>query len=201
MKKIFLCLSLVTALNLMSKEIELNGEKAKENGNPFKEVLHIQKQGDINTIVSKGVTLPVKTNLEENIYTNNVHSKSYELSKESIRNIVNVYAGENYNISPKGKDYSFSIESGLVNIDYMIEENTQIQNHVTKIEVTLNMVLVKNGVEYKVTRTMDQNLGVTGDNYDWTITTSKDFSFKSTDTTIQYIVETLIYKFLNEKGL
>lgn len=201
MKRILVGLSLITAINLMGKEIVLNGDKAKENTNPFKEVLHIAKQGEINTIVDKDITLQVKTNLEENIYSNYVHSKTYEITKESIKNIVNVYAGENYNISKNGKDYKFYIDNGIVNIDYMINENTQIQNHVTKIEVTLNMVLIKNGEEFKVTRTMDQNLGVTGDNYDWTITTTKDFSFNSTEKNIQNIVETLIYKFLNEKGL
>lgn len=201
MKRILVGLSLITAINLMGKEIILNGDKAKENINPFKEVLHIAKQGEINTIVDKDITLQVKTNLEENIYSNHVHSKTYEITKESIKNIVNVYAGENYNISKNGKDYKFYIDNGIVNIDYMINENTQIQNHVTKIEVTLNMVLIKNGEEFKVTRTMDQNLGVTGDNYDWTITTTKDFSFNSTEKNIQNIVETLIYKFLNEKGL
>lgn len=195
------CLATCLSTSIFAKELILTGEKASQNVNPFKEALHIQKQGEINTIVLNGITLPVKTNLEESIYSNHVHAKNYELSKESIRNIVNVYAGENYNISPKGKDYKFSIENGFVNIDYMIEENAQIQNHVTKIEVTLTMVLVKNGTEYKVTRTMDQNLGVTGDNYDWTITTTKDFSFKATETNVQHIVETLIYKFLNEKGL
>lgn len=201
MKRILVGLSLIAAINLMGKEIVLNGDKAKENINPFKEVLHIAKQGEINTIVDKDILLQVKTNLEENIYSNHVHSKTYEITKESIKNIVNVYAGENYNISKNGKDYKFYIDNGIVNIDYMINENTQIQNHVTKIEVTLNMVLIKNGEEFKVTRTMDQNLGVTGDNYDWTITTTKDFSFNSTEKNIQNIVETLIYKFLNEKGL
>ena len=201
MKRILVGLSLIAAINLMGKEIVLNGDKAKENINPFKEVLHIAKQGEINTIVDKDITLQVKTNLEENIYSNHVHSKTYEITKESIKNIVNIYAGENYNISKNGKDYKFYIDNGIVNIDYMINENTQIQNHVTKIEVTLNMVLIKNGEEFKVTRTMDQNLGVTGDNYDWTITTTKDFNFNSTEKNIQNIVETLIYRFLNEKGL
>lgn len=201
MKRILVGLSLIAAINLMGKEIVLNGDQAKENTNPFKEVLNIAKQGEINTIVDKDITLQVKTNLEENIYSNHVHSKTYEITKESIKNIVNVYAGENYNISKNGKDYKFYIDNGIVNIDYMINENTQIQNHVTKIEVTLNMVLIKNGEEFKVTKTMDQNLGVTGDNYDWTITTTKDFSFNSTEKNIQNIVETLIYKFLNEKGL
>ncbi len=200
-KFLIVCLASCLTTSIFAKELILTGEQALKNTNPFKEALNIPKRGDINTIVLKDISLPVKTNLEENIYSNHVHSKTYELSKESIKNIVNVYAGENYNISPKGKDYQFTIESGVVNIDYMVEENTQIQNHVTKIEVTLTMVLVKNGTEYKVTKTMDQNLGVTGDNYDWTLTTSKDFSFKATETNVQHIVETLIYKFLNEKGL
>ncbi len=200
-KFLIVCLASCLTTSIFAKELILTGEQALKNTNPFKEALNIPKRGDINTIVLKDISLPVKTNLEENIYSNHVHSKTYELSKESIKNIVNVYAGENYNISPKGKDYQFTIESGVVNIDYMVEENTQIQNHVTKIEVTLTMLLVKNGTEYRVTRTMDQNLGVTGDNYDWTITTTKDFSFKATETNVQHIVETLIYKFLNEKGL
>lgn len=200
-KLLIVCLASCLTTSIFAKELILTGEQALKNTNPFKEALNIPKRGDINTIVLKDISLPVKTNLEENIYSNHVHSKTYELSKESIKNIVNVYARENYNISPKGKDYQFTIESGVVNIDYMVEENTQIQNHVTKIEVTLTMVLVKNGTEYKVTKTMDQNLGVTGDNYDWTLTTSKDFSFKATETNVQHIVETLIYKFLNEKGL
>jgi hypothetical protein len=203
MKNKFLVTCLVGCLttSIFAKELILTGEQASKNTNPFKEALNIPKKGDINTLVLNGIALPVKTNLEESIYSNHVHAKTYELSKESIGNIVNIYAGENYNISPKGKDYKFSIENGFVNIDYMITENTQIQNHVTKIEVTLTMLLVKNGTEYRVTRTMDQNLGVTGDNYDWTLTTTKDFSFKATEKNIQNIVETLIYKFLNEKGL
>ncbi|WP_152057967.1 hypothetical protein [Aliarcobacter butzleri] len=200
-KLLIVCLASCLTTSIFAKELILTGEQALKNTNQFKEALNIPKKGDINTIVLKDISLPVKTNLEENIYSNHVHAKTYELSKESIKNIVNVYAGENYNISPKGKDYQFTIESGVVNIDYMVEENTQIQNHVTKIEVTLTMLLVKNGTEYRVTRTMDQNLGVTGDNYDWTITTTKDFSFKATETNVQHIVETLIYKFLNEKGL
>ena len=84
----------------------------------------------------------------------------------------------------------------------MVEENSQIQNHVTKVEITLKMKLEiagKNPIE--VTKTLDHTLGVKGDNYDWTITTTKDYNFDSLDTQIKNIMETLIFKFLNEKNV
>ena len=82
----------------------------------------------------------------------------------------------------------------------MLEENSQIQNHVTKVEITLKMKLEvagKNSIEE--TKTLDHTLGVKGDNFDWTLTTTKEFNFDSLYTQIINIMETMIFKFLNEK--
>ena len=201
-KLLIACLASSLATSIFAKELVLTGEQAVKNTNQFKEALNIPKKGTINTIVLNGIELPVETNLEKTIYNNHIHDSKYYFSKESLEKIVDTYVGEDFDIANSGKEYKFSIVSGKVNIDYMVEENSQIQNHVTKVEITLKMKLEvagKNPIE--VTKTLDHTLGVKGDNYDWTITTTKDYNFDSLDTQIKNIMETVIFKFLNEKGL
>lgn len=192
MKKLLLKTAMIACLAVSSygTEIVLNGEKAKENINPFKEVLNVPKKGDISiNIKNDKLVLPVETNLRSTIYHNQRHNDTYTISKESLNNVVSIFAGEDYRINNTGDTLTFEVLSGKIEILYM-EDEDKVDNMITKVEATLIYVDFK-GRTIKQTIVMDHKLGVTGDNYDWTISTKKDYLVKSLNKQIQDLLSAL----------
>lgn len=199
MNKIITTLLIFSSLIFAQNNITLSGEFALNNGNPFKRVLEVPKKGSLSILEnSKNLNLNVKTNIRTNpIYNNLRVKKSYTVLAEDLTKIVKTYLSEDF-VLGEGKPISIVFNSGFVYLTYINNEENSNINHLSKIEVTLEYTLKLDNKNISNTITLDHTLGIKGDNYDWTISTEKDYFVRSLEENIQRIIETQIFKVLNE---
>lgn len=195
MKKLILLMALLAGA-FAQENISLTGEFSSKNSNPFKRVLNTPKEGTINyKSITSDMVLEVKTNLTvQPMYQHTRVEKQYVISASDLNKILTNYLSEDYKIDNSGSLYSVSFPTAVVNLTYFDNNENSTINHISKIEVTLNYVV--NNVPGTIT--MDQTIGITGDNYDWSISTKKDYFVRSLEENIQRIIETQLFQILNK---
>lgn len=199
MNKIVTTLLIFSSLIFAQNNITLSGEFALNNGNPFKRVLEVPKKGSLSILEnSKNLNLNVKTNIRTNpIYNNLRVKKTYTVLAEDLTKIIKTYLSEDF-VLGEGKPFSLIFNSGIIHLTYINNEENSNINHLSKIEVTLDYTLKLENENISKVITLDHTLGIEGDNYDWTISTEKDYFVRSLEENIQRIIETQIFKILNE---
>lgn len=211
-KTILLYLCLIISVYASTETIKLSGEYSKELGNPFKKLLNKEKAETIN-IYSKDVDIIL--NVRSNLNTNNFYNKALHPDKiiiknKTVENILIDYFSEEF--QPKRDNtmdfVELNILSGTVNFSYSFTGNNSNRvNHIRESTVSLNVEIIthKNGkvTIQNETIKMDSKLGIEGDDYDWTITTSGNFNVKNINRIVQNIVEYQIYVTLSKskKGI
>ncbi|MCD4667670.1 MAG: hypothetical protein K8R44_03630 [Sulfurimonas sp.] len=206
MKKIIIHMCLIASI--FADNISLTGEYADLNGNPFKKVLNIKKDYSMNVFSENSkITFKVTSNLNKDSYILipiQEHEKEYILNNKSVENISASFYTEDYKVNKtnQGDFIEVNILSGKINLEYLLAEESEI-TYLEKVTINMNLEIIKhiNNKATKTTRsiTMDNTLGKTGDNYDWAITTDKDYSSIDLMNSIHEILETEIYSVL--KGI
>lgn len=194
MKKIISAFFVFSSI-VFASTIELTGKYSQELGNPYRVLLEKKNKSIEIYSESKSVKLKVESNLDSNsIYNLQLqHPKEYVFNNKTIENVLKNYYGEEFNIVNKKGNIELNVLSGRVILTYLDNENSQI-NHINKVEVELTVELIKNDKKIQKTILMDDTLGITGDNYNWTIRKTFDFSIKSLNSTIEEIIEHILYR-------
>ncbi len=194
MKKIIL-LSLLVLTTVFSSTINLTGEYSNQLGNPFRKLLNEGNTKTINIYSSnKNVVLSVTSNLDNsNNYGQLQHPKEFILNNKSVENVVEDFYIEEFEVFHKEGGLIVNILSGSINLDYVDIDNNQQLNHLNKVEITLNLEIVRNGEKVLKVIKMDNTLGRTGDTFDFTIRTTFDFEIKNLDRIVREIIENSIY--------
>ena len=194
MKKIILLILTIISFAAANK-IQLTGEYSNQLGNPFRKLLN---EGNTQTISiyseNKDVVLPVTSNLDNSSAFNRLqHPTKFVLNNKSVENVVEDYYIEEFKVEHKKGGITVNVISGNIDLTYVNVDDNQHITHLSKVEVTLVVEITKNGQTTKKSITMDNTLGRTGDNYDFTIRTTLDFSIKYIDKIIKEIIENSIY--------
>ena len=185
---------------LFASTIELSGEYSQRLGNPFKVLLE-KKDKTITVFSNKNdVVLSVKSNLDRNsIYNRSIyHPGSYTVKNSSVVNVLKQFYGEKYFVRVSNNfNVLVNILSGKVNLSYNNFKQMHRASHLRSVKVDLNVEIVIDGKRIEKSISMDNKLGITGDDYNWTIQRKVDFNIDKLDETIQNIIEYEIYVLLS----
>ena len=209
MRKILLMMGL--SLSLFSTEITINGKYAAELRNPFLAKLGVRNKTVKIPTKSKAIIMAnTTTNLEsDNLIYNQINYK-YSFDKHSCNRILKRYLSEDFNIKSNSTTTAnceiVSSDIYLEFIDDLADTTPYLSNVIIDTKIRL---LIKKGnkelVNKVISNKMDKTLGITGNNYNWSIRYTFDFSYNNLNETIQKITEYSIYtmlnKNINKKGL
>lgn len=200
MKKICFIIFL-SSFAFASNVIELTGEYTENLGNPFRVVFE-KKEKDISIFsVIKDVKLEVDSNIDnDSIYNLNIHyPKEYILKNKSLESVSENFFNEEYNVIHSSGDFELDIKSGNIYITFF-KDNIEQVNNIQAIDVKLDVEIKKNGKLISKTLELDNNLGIEGTNYSWSITSEdlKNLKLIYLDSVIKNIIEVALFRAIKD---
>lgn len=201
MKKICFTILLSSSIAFASNVIELTGEYTQNLGNPFRVVFE-KKEKDITVFsMTKDVKLEVDSNIDnDSIYNLNIHyPKEYILKNKSLESVSENFFNEEYNVMHSSGDFELDIKSGNIYITFF-KDNIEQVNNIQAIDVKLDVEIKKNGKLISKTVELDNNLGVEGSNYSWSITSEdfKNLKLIYLDSVVKNIIEVALFRAIKD---
>jgi len=203
MKYLFILLPILI-VSISAEEIVLDGTYSQKLENPFLEKLDI-KTKDVS--IKKVKNKLIKLNVESNYKESNFISKNPEfyINSNDCNNILKNLLLQKYNLKNNSSlEMSCSVLPSKVTIEYINNRNSSIPNSISNIIVDthINLTIVKDKkviLNKNISKIMDRNVEMNGDNYDFTIRSTFNFSNENIQESIQKIFEYSIFNLLNQE--
>lgn len=201
MKKLILIVIPFLTINLMSTEIKLDGKYAYALGNPFKEKLE-QKTKAV-TLKNTGSTLlnfDVKSNINNNLLT---RPTDFSIRENECQNILRKYLAEDFLIQENAKTtVSCKFLPSTITLDYHEDQHMTYMLRDVNIDVNVLLNVERNGktlLSKPLNTKMNKDLGIKGDEYDWSIRYTFDFEHENLEDTVQKILEYSVFQMVSSE--
>jgi hypothetical protein len=197
MKYFFIFLFFISTL--FGNTISLSGEYAKNDlGNSFRVLLEKKEKKISIFSMEKDVILKVENDLKNRDIFNrqfNEYPTKVILRNASVENVLKAYYSEEFKVEIDGKaNVIVNVLDGKIELEHFFNDDTNIRPLLKRVEVSLNIEIIKNGVKTVKNIVMDDKLEMPVSYKDFL--TSKDFKKEALDfdITVNRIIENIIYK-------